>query len=143
VPGRQQREWRELTRRRTHLQGDRNRVINRIRRVLETVNVKLGSVISNVVGKTGLAILRDLAAGQSDAERLASHMFGRLKCTRAQMIASLRGRFTEHFRWELKHLLAQLDFWTARWPSMKRASAKAWPSTRTYWRGCVPSPPWI
>ena len=61
VPGRQQREWRELTRRRTHLQGDRNRVINRIRRLLETVNVKLGSVISNVVGKTGLAILRDLA----------------------------------------------------------------------------------
>jgi transposase len=110
VPGRQQREWRELTRRRTHLQGDRNRVINRIRRVLETVNVKLGSVISNVVGKTGLGILRDLAAGHTDPERLASNMFGRLKCTRAQMIASLRGRFTEHFRWELKHLLAQLDF---------------------------------
>jgi len=110
VPGRQQREWRELTRRRAHLQGDRNRVINRIRRLLETVNVKLGSVISNVVGKTGLAILRDLAAGHTDPERLAGNMFGRLKCTRAQMIASLRGRFTDHFRWELKHLLEQLDF---------------------------------
>jgi transposase len=110
VPGRQQREWRELTRRRAHLQGDRNRIINRIRRLLETVNVKLGSVISNVVGKTGLAILRDLAAGHTDPERLASNMFGRLKCTRAQMMASLRGRFTDHFRWELKQLLAQLDF---------------------------------
>jgi len=110
VPGREQREWRELTRRRAHLQGDRNRVINRIRRLLETVNVKLGSVISNVVGKTGLAILRDLAAGHTNPERLASNMFGRLKCTRTQMIASLRGRFTEHFRWELKHLPEQLDF---------------------------------
>jgi transposase len=110
VPGRQQREWRELTRRRAHLQGDRNRVINRIRRLLETVNVKLGSGISNVVGKTGLAILRDLAAGHTDPERLASNMFGRLKCTRAQMIASLCGRFTDHFRWELKHLLEQQDF---------------------------------
>jgi transposase len=78
VPGRRQREWRELTRRRAHLQGDRNRVISRIRRLLETVNVKLGSVISNVVGKTGLAILRDLAAGHTDPERLASNMFGRL-----------------------------------------------------------------
>ena len=37
-------------------------------------------------------------------------MFGRLKCTRAQMMAALRGRFTDHFRWELKHLLEQLDF---------------------------------
>ncbi len=74
------------------------------------MNVKLGSVISNVVGKTGLAILRDLAAGHTDPERLAGYMSGHLKCTRAQMIASLRGRFTEHFRWELTHLLAQLDF---------------------------------
>ena len=79
VPGQQQREWRELTRRRTHLQGDRNRVINRIRRLLETANVKLGSAISNVVGKTGLAILRDIAAGHSDPERLATNMFGRAR----------------------------------------------------------------
>ncbi len=110
VPGKQQRQWRELTRRRAHLQGDRNRVINRIRRLLETANVKLGSAISNVVGKTGMAILRDIAAGQADPECLAKNMFGRLKCTRPQLIASLRGRFTEHFRWELRQLLEELDF---------------------------------
>ncbi len=110
VPCQQQREWRELTRRRTHLPGDRNRVINRIRRLLETANVKLGSAISNVVGKTGLAILRDIAAGHSDPERLATNMFGRLKCTREELVASWRGRFTGHFRWELTQLLQELDF---------------------------------
>ena len=110
VPSKQQREWRELTRRRAHLQGDRNRVINRIRRLLETANVKLGSAISNVVGKTGLAILRDIGAGQADPERLADNVFGRLKCTRTELVNSLRGRFTDHFRWELRQLLQELDF---------------------------------
>jgi transposase len=110
VPVKQQREWRELTRRRAHLQGDRNRVINRIRRVLETANVKLGSAISNVVGKTGTAILRAIAAGESDPEWLSTQVFGRLKCTREELISSLRGRFTEHFRWELRQLLQELDF---------------------------------
>ncbi|HEX4485251.1 MAG TPA: transposase [Terriglobales bacterium] len=51
------RELRELTRRSTHLQGDRNRVINRIGRLLETANIKLGSVLSNIVGQSGRAIL--------------------------------------------------------------------------------------
>lgn len=110
VPSKQQREWRELTRRRAHLQGDRNRVINRIRRVLETANVKLGSAISNVVGKTGLAILRDIAAGHGDPQRLANNARGRLKCTREELVSSLRGRFSDHFRWELRQLLEELDF---------------------------------
>ena len=110
VPPKQQREWRELTRRRAHLQGDRNRVINRIRRLLETANVKLGSAISNVVGKTGTAILRAIAAGTSDPERLADHVCGRLKCSRQELIASLQGCFSEHFRWELGQLIEELDF---------------------------------
>jgi transposase len=110
VPSKQQREWRELTRRRAHLQGDRNRVINRIRRLLETANVKLGSAISNVVGKTGTAILRAIAAGASDPERLADNVCGRLKCSREELIASLQGCFTEHFRWELGQLMEELDF---------------------------------
>jgi transposase len=57
------RELRDLTRRRAHLQGERNRVLNRIRRLLETANVKLGSVVSDVNGKTAqsLAIVGECA----------------------------------------------------------------------------------
>ena len=61
VPPKPTRELRELTRRRTHLQGDRNRVINRIGRLLETANVKLGSVLSNIVGKSGKAMLQAIS----------------------------------------------------------------------------------
>ena len=60
MPPRPVRELRDLTRMRVHLQQDRNRVINRIGRLLETGNVKLGSVVSNIVGKSGQAILRPL-----------------------------------------------------------------------------------
>lgn len=63
------RELRDLTRRRTHLQQDRNRVINRIRRLLETANIKLGSVMSNVVGDTGRSILEGLATTKLNRRR--------------------------------------------------------------------------
>ena len=81
VPPQQTRELRELTRRRAHLQGDRNRVINRMGRLLETANVKLGSVISNIVGKSGRAILQAISRGESDPKALAGLTTGRLKCT--------------------------------------------------------------
>jgi len=63
IPPRAIRELRDLTRRRVALQGERNRVINRIGRLLETANVKLGSVISNIVGQSGMAMLQAIAAG--------------------------------------------------------------------------------
>ena len=108
VPPKPIRELRELTRRRVHLQGDRNRVINRIGRLLETVNIKLGSVLSNIVGKTGRTILEAIASGDSDADHLAGNMFGNLKCTRADLTRALEGRYDDHFRWLLRQLLDEL-----------------------------------
>ena len=64
------RELRDLTRRRTHLQQDRNRVINRLGRWLETANIKLGSVVSDLTGKTSTLILHELAYGQPSVEQL-------------------------------------------------------------------------
>jgi len=53
VPPRPVRQMRELTRMRVHIQQDRNRVINRIGRLLETVNIKLGSVAKKITCKSG------------------------------------------------------------------------------------------
>jgi transposase len=108
VPPQPIRELRELTRRRVHLQGDRNRIINRIGRLLETVNIKLGSVLSNIVGKTGRTILEAIASGDRDADHLAGNMFGRLKCTREDLTRALEGRYDESFRWLLRQLLDEL-----------------------------------
>lgn len=105
IPPREIRELRDLTRRRVALQGDRNRVINRIGRLLETVNVKLGSVISNIVGQSGIAMLEAMASGKTDPEKLAACGTGRLKATHEQLVMALEGRFNGHFRWLLQELL--------------------------------------
>lgn len=61
IPDLEQRQLRDLTRRRAHLQAERNRVINRIGRCLEKANLKLSSVATNLVGKTVLLILAALS----------------------------------------------------------------------------------
>jgi hypothetical protein len=63
IPSKPIRELREWTRLRVHIQQDRNRVINRMAPLLETVNIKLASVASNIAGTRGRAMLRLLAPG--------------------------------------------------------------------------------
>jgi transposase len=109
VPPQPVRELRELTRRRTHLQGDRNRVINRIGRLLETANIKLGSVLSNIVGQSGRAILNAIVAGETAAGDLATYTSSRVKHSREEFELALEGRYSDHLRWLLGQLLEELD----------------------------------
>jgi transposase len=108
VPPKPVRTMRDLTRRRVHLQQDRNRLINRIGRLLETANVKLGSVISNIVGKSGSAILEAMARGVKDPEKLAGRKVSRLSASDEELTQSLEGRYDDHFRWLLRELLGDL-----------------------------------
>jgi transposase len=114
VPPRATRELRDLTRRRVHIQQDRHRVINRITRLLETVNVKLSSVASNIVGKSGRAILSSIVDGRSQPEHLADLAVGRLKEKRTELALALDGRYTGHFRWLLKQLWCELQWLDSR-----------------------------
>lgn len=109
VPPQPTRDLRELTRRRTHLQGDRNRVINRIARLLETANIKLSSVLSNIVGQSGRAILNAIVSGQTSAKDMAGYTTGRVKSSREDFELALEGRYTNHLRWLLRELLEELD----------------------------------
>jgi transposase len=109
IPPKPIRELRELTRLRAHIQQDRNRVINRIARLLETVNIKLASVASNIVGMSGLAMLRLLANGVRDAEQLADCALRKLRSKMPELILALDGRPDAHFRWMLSELLSKLD----------------------------------
>ena len=101
------RELRDLTRMRVQLQRDRNRIINRIGRLLETANIKLGSVVSNLVGKTGLAILHAIVAGRTRPARLAELACGSLRFRKQELAIALNGRYSEHFRWLLARLLEE------------------------------------
>jgi transposase len=109
VPPQPIRELRELTRRRAHLQGDRNRVINRIGRLLETANIRLGSVLSNIVGQSGRAILNAIVAGETAAGDLATYTSSRVKHSREEFELALEGRYSDHLRWLLGQLLEELD----------------------------------
>jgi hypothetical protein len=110
IPPKPIRELRELTRMRLHIQQDRNRVINPMARLLETLNIKLASVATNIVGKSGLTMLRLLASGVRDAEQLADCALRKLRSKMPELILALDGRPDAHFRWMLSELLRKLDW---------------------------------
>jgi transposase len=79
IPPRPQRELRDLTRQRAQIMDERSRISNRIQKVLEDANVKLGSVASDVVGVSGRLMLEAIISGQNDAQKLADLAQRRLR----------------------------------------------------------------
>lgn len=109
VPLRPQRELRDLTRQRTQFVGDRARVINRIQKTLEDANIKLGSVATDILGKSGRAMLDALVEGKLTADQMAELALVRMRSKIPQLKEALTGRFTEHHRFMVRSLLAQID----------------------------------
>lgn len=110
IPGRQERELRELTRYRTKLTDERSAEVNRIQKVLEGANVKLSNVVSSVVGVSARAILEGLVAGVDDAQELAGLAKGRLRrATPEQLQEALLGRVKPHQRFMLAQQLRHVD----------------------------------
>lgn len=110
VPARPQRELRDLTRHRAQLTAEHTRIANRIHKVLEDANIKLAAVASDVLGKSGRAMLQALLNGESDPQKLAELAERRLRGKIPDLRLALQGRFTEHHRFLLKHLLEHLAY---------------------------------
>jgi len=110
IPPREQRELRDLTRYRTSLMQERARFTNRLQKVLEDANLKLSSVATDLQGVTAQAILRALVAGQEDPKLLAELARGTLRKKRGELERAMVGRMTQHHRFLLAQLLAQVDF---------------------------------
>jgi transposase len=109
VPMRPQRELRDLTRQRTQLLGDRARVVNRVHKTLEDANVKLASVATDIMGKSGRAILDALVEGTLTAAQMAELVHKRMEAKKPALREALAGRVTPHHRFMLKALLGQID----------------------------------
>ena len=92
VPDRPQRELRELTRYRTSLIQERSAEINRLQKTLEGANIKLASVATDIMGKSGRAILAALVAGTTDPVVLADLAKERLRQKLSQLQKALDGR---------------------------------------------------
>jgi transposase len=110
VPNRQQRELRDLTRNLSKLVQQRNSVDNRIQKVLETANIKLGSVASDVLGVSGRKMIEALLVGEKDVTVLADLAQAQLRQKIPQLQRALEGELTEHHRFLLRQLLEQYDF---------------------------------
>jgi transposase len=110
VPPRPLRELRDLTRHRAQLAGEHTRVANRIHKVLEDANIKLGAVASDVLGKSGRKMLRALLDGQADADALAELALGVLRKKIPQLRLALDGHCTDHHRYLLGRLLSHLGY---------------------------------
>lgn len=109
VPPPPQRDLRDLTRQRKQLLGDRARVVNRVHKTLETANIKLGSVATDITGKSGRAILDALAEGKLTPEQMAELVVKRMEAKKPALREALNGRVTAHHRFMLKGLLRQID----------------------------------
>ena len=97
VPSPEVRQWRDLTRHRAKLVDQHTAVVNRVHKTLEDANIKLSTVISDLMGVSGRRMLRALG-------------HERLRATPAALQASLQGKLSAHHRWMLTMLLEQVEF---------------------------------
>jgi len=109
VPDRPQRELRDLTRQRTQLLGERARVVNRVHKTLEDANIKLASVATDIMGKSGRAILDALVENRLTAEQMAELVHQKMAAKKPALREALQGRVTAHHRFMLTQLLGQVD----------------------------------
>src|SRR5271157_5641923 len=102
VPDEQTQEMRNLLR-------ERSSHIQRLQKTLEDANIKLDSVISDIVGLSGRRMIEALIAGETDPNALAALAHRRIKASPAELEAALRGRVTDHHRFMLRLLLQHID----------------------------------
>ena len=110
VPPRPLRQLRDLTRHRAQMTGEHTRMVNRIHKLLEDTNIKLGAVVSDVLGKSGRAILQALLRGEQDVDKLAELAQGTLRKKIPQLKLALEGVCTEHHRYLLGRQLSHIGF---------------------------------
>ncbi len=104
VPPQSIRELRVLHRHRRKLISERTAEKNRLQNILEDANIKLGSVISDVFGKTGSLIVNALMEGVSDPSALAELTKGSLVQKKEKLKKALNGRVTQHHRFMLRFI---------------------------------------
>jgi transposase len=110
VPPPAVRELRDLTRYRVQQVRDRSREVNRLCKVLEDAGLKMTTVITDVMGASGRAMLAALVAGTTDAGVLAELARGMLRKKLPELQRALQGRFRPHHAFLLQQVLAKIDF---------------------------------
>lgn len=124
VPPKEIRELRDLLRFRRRLVETKANERNRTIKVLEAANVKLSSVVTDVFGKSGMAMLEGLAAGETDTDKLSDLAYRKMRKKRADIAASLTGTLGETDRFLLKLCLHRLKALDADIAAVDKRAAK-------------------
>src|SRR6266511_587867 len=114
VPPAEIRQLRDYTRLRIDLTRDRSRHVQRLEKLLEDALIKLSTVATDIIGKSGRAMLEALISGQRDPKVLAGLARGRMKAKHAALVQALTGRFDDHHAELARLLLDQYDALTAQ-----------------------------
>lgn len=124
VPEPEQRQWRMLTRARQALVEDRVHLHNQVEALLEQASIKLSSVVSDLLGASGLRILTALSNGVTEPEALAQLADHRLRASRELLVDALRGRFTQTHQQLLKQSLERLTLLSKQLTELNEAAAQ-------------------
>jgi transposase len=109
VPAESLQELRSLMRTRKQLSREQTRHVQRIQKTLEQANIKLSTVICDVLGVNGRRMIEAMIAGVEDPGQLAGLADRRLKASAAELYEALHGRLTDHHRFLLQLHLGQYD----------------------------------
>jgi transposase len=109
IPPSHIRELRELTRYRHSLIKEQASVANRIQKMAESGNIKLSQVASDALGKSGRMMLRALAAGETDAQKMSEMARTRLRRKKVELERALKGRLSRAQRWVMAELLERYE----------------------------------
>jgi len=110
IPPKPQRALRDLTRYRTKVIQERARTVNRVQKLLEGANIKLSSVVTDIMGVSARAMLAALGAGETDPTLMAELARGRLRSKIPELEKALIGIVEPHHRFLLAKQLAHIDF---------------------------------
>jgi transposase len=109
IPPPEIRELRELTCYRQGLVKELATIANRVQKLIESANIKLGQVATDVLGVSGRLMLRALAAGETDAEKMSEFARRRMRNKKPELKRALEGRLTKSQRWVLSELLTRYE----------------------------------
>src|SRR5262249_5304887 len=123
IPPKGQRDLRDLTRYRTKLVQERVREVHRVQGVLERANIKLASVLADIMGVSGRAMLEALIAGRVDPATMAELAKRRMRSKIPLLEQALTGIVHDHHRQLLAVQLAHIDFLDEQIEALNRAIA--------------------
>jgi transposase len=103
------RELRELTRYRESLIRERTSLANRIQKLAESANIKLGQVASDALGVSGKLMLKALARGETDSDKMSDLARRSMRKKKPELKRALEGRLTDNQRWILSQMLNQYE----------------------------------